>query len=413
VWLVAGRAAGYNHHPEPSRKKLPQQGFSNINASTVFSLFHFSAGGSRMPVDRVVVSSEEIQQVAPLPQLDAPSSIVSKLPPPIPWWAKTTLSFLVLTLPLLCIVAIVFRIAFRRQSPRIKYAWVSFLSTLLVISGFLTTVGTVLFFSLVPVPSMVNTGLPELDERVAYPPLPSTTDLTGADISTDFKPLVVVISPAARFWNRQERPSAVFGAGVLLHADKDGYLFATAKHVVNYSGVGSSPRSGHVLVSTESGTWSKASIVATAPELDLALLWVGRNAGSAVFDQPIAAARDGENIFVIGHPEGLKFTLSTGIISGIRGESLQISAAVSPGNSGGPIYDDRGNLIGIVSSKFDNSQDPNAENLGFAAKANDILKESNWTFRGSGRKWLDQYVKAMQHQQPPAQDDRSQANSQE
>lgn len=364
-----------------------------------------------MPVDRVVVSAEEIQQVAPPPQLDAPHSIVSKLPPPLPWWAKTALSFLVLALPLLCIVAIVFRIAFRSQPPRIKYAWVSFLSTLLVISGFLTTVATVLFFSLVPVPSMVNTGLPELDERAAYPALPATTDLTGADISTDFKPLVVVISPAARFWNRQERPSSLFGAGVLLHADKDGYLFATANHVVNSSGIGSSPRSGHVLVSTESGTWSKASVVATAPGLDLALLWVGRNAGSAVFDQPIAAARDGENIFVIGHPEGLKFTLSTGIISGIRGDAIQISAAVSPGNSGGPIYDDRGNLIGIVSSKFDNNRDPNAENLGFAAKADDILDESNWTFRGDGRKWLDQYVKATQHTQHQAQEQQSPTDS--
>ncbi len=366
-----------------------------------------------MPVDRVVVSAEEIQQVAPPAQLDAPPSIASKLPPPIPWWARIVLSILILALPLLCVIAIVLRIAFRTQPPRVKYAWVSFLSTLLVISGFLTTVGTVLFFSLVPVPSMVNTGLPDLDERATYPALPSTTDLTGADISVDFKPLVVVISPAARFWNRQERPSAVFGAGVLLHANKDGYLFATANHIVNYSGIGSSPRSGRVLVSTESGTWSKASVIANAPQLDLALLWVGRNAGSAEFDQPIAPPRDGENIFVIGHPEGLKFTLSTGIVSGLRGQSIQISAAVSPGNSGGPIYDNRGNLIGIVSSKFDNSQDPNAENLGFAAKANDILKESNWTFRGSGRKWLDEYVKAIQHQQPLAQDDRSQANSQE
>ena len=366
-----------------------------------------------MPVDRVVVSAEEIQQVAPPPQLDALSSIVSKLPPPIPWWARIALSFFILALPLLCVVAIVLRIAFRSQPPRIKYAWVSFLSTLLVISGFLTTVGTVLFFSLVPVPSMVNTGLPDLDERGAYPTLPSTADLTGADISAEFKPLVVVISPAARFWNRQERPSAVFGAGVLLRADKNGYLFATANHVVNYSGIGSSPSSGRVLVSTESGTWSKAAVIANAPQLDLALLWVGRNAGSAEFDQPIAAARDGENIFVIGHPEGLKFTLSTGIISGLRDQSLQISAAISPGNSGGPIYDNRGNLIGIVSSKFDNNRDPNAENLGFAAKADDILQESNWTFRGNGRKWLDQYVQATQHKQPPAQDHESQRNSQE
>ncbi len=59
------------------------------------------------------------------------------------------------------------------------------------------------------------------------------------------------------------------------------------------------------------------------------------------------------------------------------------------------MYDNRGNLIGIVSSKFDNNRDANAENLRFAAKADDFLQESNWTFRGGGRKWLDQYLEAI------------------
>ena len=214
-----------------------------------------------MPFDRVVVSSEEIQQVEPPVHVDAPPSISSKLPSPIPWWARVGLAALVLLLPLLCVVAVVLRIAFRGQTPRVKYAWVSFLSTLLVISGFLTTVITVLFFSFVPVPTMVNTGLPDLDERGQYPALPSPVDLTGADVSAKLKPLVVVISPVTRLWNRQEGPSAVFGAGVLLSASKDGYLFATANHVVNYSGMGSSPGSGRVLVSTEEGVWSKADVV--------------------------------------------------------------------------------------------------------------------------------------------------------
>jgi S1-C subfamily serine protease len=359
---------------------------------------HCSAGGFPMPFDRLVVSSEEIQQVQPAADRDAPPSIVSELPSPVPWWARTGLSVLAFALPLLCVLTIILRIAFRSQPPRVKYAWLSFLSTLLVISGFVTTVGTVLFFSLVPVPAMVNTGLPDLDERAQYPSLPSSTDLTGADVSAKLKALVVVISPAARLWNRQEGPSAEFGAGVLLSADKDGYLFATANHVVNYSSLGSSPGSVRVLVSTESGVWSKADVVANAPQLDMALLWVRRNAGSAGFVQPVAAARDGESIFVIGHPEGLKFTLSTGIISGLRDQSIQISAAISPGNSGGPIYDGRGNLVGIVSSKFDNNRDVNAENLAFAARADALLQESNWTFRDNGRQWLSRYIAAVKHQ---------------
>jgi S1-C subfamily serine protease len=309
------------------------------------------------------------------------------------------LSALALVLPLLCVVAVILRVAFRGQPPRVKYAWVSFVSTLLVVSGFLTTIGTVLFFSFVPVPAIVNAGLPDLDERNQFPALPSGTDLTGAEVSAKLKPLVVVVSPAARLWSRQETPSAVFGAGVLLHANKDGYLFATANHVANYSGWGATSNSGHVLVSTESGVWSMADVIANAPELDLALLWVGRHSGSANFVQPVGPARDGEDIFAIGHPEGLRFTLSTGIISGLRDRSIQISAAVSPGNSGGPIYDNRGNLVGIVSSKFDRNRDANAENLSFAAKADAFLQDFDWTFRGNGRQWLNQYIEAIKSHQ--------------
>jgi S1-C subfamily serine protease len=365
-----------------------------------------------MPFERVVVSSEEIKLVQPLPGTDAPPPTMTTLPSPVPWWARVGLLLLVPVLPLLCVVAVILRVAFRSESGRVKYAWVSFVSTLLVISGFLTTMGTVLFFSFVPVPAMVNTGLPDLDERGQYPSLPSASDFSGADVSAKLKPLVVVISPASKLWGRQEAPSAAFGAGVLLHADKDGYLFATANHVVNYSGWGSNPGSGRVLLSTESGVWSKADVIANAPELDMALLWVGRNSGSAEFVQPVSTASDGESIFVIGHPEGLKYTLSTGVVSGMRDQSIQISAAVSPGNSGGPIYDNRGNLIGIVSSKFDSNRDANAENLGFAAKADALLQESDWTFRGNGRQWLSRYIEAVKKREIPVPDPKQNPKSQ-
>ena len=102
---------------------------------------------------------------------------------------------------------------------------------------------------------------------------------------------------------------------------------------------------------------------------------------------------------MIGHPEGLKFTLSTGIISGLRNQIIQVSAAISPGNSGGPVYDDRGNLVGIVSSKFDHNIDANAENIGFAAEADALLDSSHWSFASDGKKLLDRYVSAVKAQQ--------------
>jgi S1-C subfamily serine protease len=363
---------------------------------------HLSAGGLLMPFDRVVVSSEEIEQIKPAP--NGPPSSFNRLPSPVPWWARISLSLLVAVLPVLCAVAVILRIAFRNQPPRVKYAWVSFLSTLLVVSGILSTAGTVLLVSFAPIPALVNTGLSELDERTQFPALPSATDLSSADVSAQLKPLVIVVSPAVRLWNRQEVASSGFGAGVLLRADKDGYLFATANHVVHASGWGSTGAEGHVLVATESGVWAKAEVVGQSPQLDLALLWMARHSGSADFVQPLSVGRDGAEIFVIGHPEGLRYTLSTGIISGLRDDEVQISAAVSPGNSGGPVYDHRGNLIGIVSSKFDHNRDANAENLSFAAKADGFQRKSDWSFRGRGQQELDQYLEATKKNQNAASD---------
>lgn len=343
-----------------------------------------------MPLERVVVSAEEIDGI--VPETDAPPTILRKAPSPVPIWAKVLLSLLVPVLPLLCLVAFILKIAFRTQPPRVRHAMVSFLSTLLIISGFLATASAVLVVSFVPIPSIINTGLPELDERVDFPVLTSDSALSSSDVSSRLKPLVIVVSPAARLWSRQEVASQSFGAGMLLEANQDGYLFATANHVVTHASVrdGSSPP--HVMVSTATGVWSTADVIATAAPLDIALLWVPRHSGHATFVQPISIAADGEQIFVIGHPEGLKYTLSTGLVSGLRDQSIQISAAISPGNSGGPVYDIHGALIGIVSSKFDQNRDANAENLGFAARAEILRDPVPWTFYGTGRKKLETYL---------------------
>ena len=73
--------------------------------------------------------------------------------------------------------------------------------------------------------------------------------------------------------------------------------------------------------------------------LDIALLWLDRHFGDAEFTQPVAtysSVQMGEKIFVIGHPEGLNFSVSNGIISRTPGSDvLQVSAPISPGNSGG------------------------------------------------------------------------------
>jgi hypothetical protein len=85
-------------------------------------------------MDKIVISPSEIKEIKEVPE--QLTQIEPKLPPAIPWWARLSVGILVLFLPLLCLVTIILRVAFRGQTPRIRYAWTGFLSTLLIISGF-------------------------------------------------------------------------------------------------------------------------------------------------------------------------------------------------------------------------------------------------------------------------------------
>jgi S1-C subfamily serine protease len=349
-------------------------------------------------MDKIVISPNEIKEIKEAPE--GPPRAEAKLPPPIPWWARISVGILALCLPLLCFIAIILRVAFRGQTPRVRYAWTGYLSTLLIVSGFLTSAATVLLFSFGSVPAIVATGLSELDERTDFPSLPASKDLTGADAAQQLKPLVAVISPTAQsFFSKREVLSNSLGAGMLLEANEHGYLFATARHVIGL-GNWTVKEKHRAMLSLSSGVWAGAEVIARHSHLDLVLIWIPRHSGNADFVQPIAAPREGQTIFVIGHPEGLRYTLSTGIISRMENSTLQISAPVSPGNSGGPVYDQQGNLLGVVSSTLDKSYQPNAENLNFAVSAQALLKESGWEFSKDGKQVLEDYLAKLHGLEP-------------
>jgi len=341
-------------------------------------------------MDKVVISNLEVAEVGEV--LQGPRKLEPKLPPEIPWWGKATLSIFVLVLPLLCLIAIILRVSLRKQPPRTKHAMLAYLSTLLVISGLITSLGIMVMLSLAPPPAIGNSGLSELDERTQFPKLPSISVLSGADVSQELKPLVVVISPAAKVWfGRGDGPANSFGAGALLGVDASGYLFVTARHVVG--GLGVCGRVQHAFLAGLTGIWATADIVGVHKQLDLALLWMPRRSGEAEFVQPLSSPKDGEPIFVIGHPQGLRFSLSSGIISREAGGIIQISAPISPGNSGGPVYDERGNLLGIVSSTTDKSINPNAENLNFAIASDALQNVSDWQFFARGQQYFDRLLR--------------------
>jgi S1-C subfamily serine protease len=338
-------------------------------------------------MDRIVITEQELEQSQPPapPVSPDPQGLQPGLANPVPLWARFLLAPLVLFLPLLCLVALIVRLSTRKQTPRELKAWWSYLLTLLIISGFVSTLLAIVSFSSswVPAPDAVGVALSGLDERSNFPSLPAPTTMSGVQLSSTLKPMVLLASPASKRWfSHSETMSGILGAALILQADSHGYLLATARHVAD----GEDWRSRHgqqkVMVSDGMNGWAAAQVIARHRELDVALLWLQRREGDADFRQPIAAYKSvqtGEKIFVIGHPEGLNFSVSNGIISRMPGSGvLQISAPVSPGNSGGPVYDEYGNLLGVVTSKVARSVDPEEENLNFAVSTDALLHESDW-----------------------------------
>jgi hypothetical protein len=77
----------------------------------------------------------------------------------------------------------------------------------------------------------------------------------------------------------------------------------------------------------------------------------------------------GDNVYAVGNPEGLEGTFSQGLVSGIRQRGsdsiLQITAPISPGSSGGPVLNTKGEVVGVAVSTSTEGQ-----NLNFAVPAN-------------------------------------------
>jgi S1-C subfamily serine protease len=121
----------------------------------------------------------------------------------------------------------------------------------------------------------------------------------------------------------------------------------------------------------------KAKVLVSDKNNDLAIIQIDdynfKTLGSIPFTIKTSLSEVGENIFVLGYPlrasMGDEIKLTNGIISsktGFQGDitSYQISAPVQPGNSGGPLFDNQGNLIGVINAKL-----MGAENATYAVKS--------------------------------------------
>jgi S1-C subfamily serine protease len=360
-------------------------------------------------MDRIVITTQEVDR-APAPVPGQPE-VRPRVPNPVPLWARLLMIPLVLLLPVLAITALIIRLVVRKQPPRAIQAWSNYLLALMIVSSLLFTVLSVLSVSLqwAPAPDVVGAALSGLDERSSYPSLPSGKVMSGVELSTTLKPLVLLASPAAKRWfSHSESTSGLLGAALILQADAHGYLLATARHVADGESWRSRSGAQKVMVSDGMNGWAAAQVTARHKRLDIALLWLERRFGEGEFRQPVstyASVQAGEKIYVIGHPEGLNFSISDGIVSRTPGNDvLQISAPVSPGNSGGPVYDEYGNLLGVVTSKVARSMEPEAENLNFAISTDTLLHESDWDLSGSdvARKAFANFVRQVKVRRAPA-----------
>lgn len=148
-----------------------------------------------------------------------------------------------------------------------------------------------------------------------------------------------------------------------------GFFVSQEGHVITNWHVISSAAS--VAVKTTTGaTFAGLGVIAKDEGLDLAKIAI--DARNTKFRKlPLAATlpKVGERVIVLGSPFGLETTISDGLISGLRKPSankqiLQISAPISPGSSGGPVINMKGQVVGIASFQLAKGQ-----NLNFAVPA--------------------------------------------
>ena len=217
--------------------------------------------------------------------------------------------------------------------------------------------------------------------------------LNAAEIAKASSDSVVLINTFDAFGRQLAQ-----GSGFIVSADGK---IATNHHVLKDAST--------VAVKLNSGaSFSSAEVIADDSDRDLALLKVeGRNL-PALGLQSTNATVVGERVVAIGSPLGLENTVSDGLLSGFREDAngrrwIQTTAAVSHGNSGGPLIGENGKVIGVITLGVMEG----AQNLNFAVPADavqslidaprrasvvlpatksiSLTKDSVWTSLTSGR----------------------------
>ncbi len=175
--------------------------------------------------------------------------------------------------------------------------------------------------------------------------------------------------------DEDERGREQNGLGTGVVVNNQGHIL-TSLHVVT--------NTGSIQVIFADGTEAVAHVIATQPADDIAVLSADKLHEvliPATLGSP-SSLRIGDEAYVVGHPLGLYGSLSAGVISGLdrtftlsnNGLQLkgliQIDAAVNPGNSGGPLLNRYGQVVGIVAGLVNPTEDSVFIGIGFAVPIN-------------------------------------------
>ena len=173
----------------------------------------------------------------------------------------------------------------------------------------------------------------------------------------------------------QEAVSASSGSGFIL--TEDGYIITNC-HVIAGADT--------IRVDLYNGDSFPAQLIGSDAGFDIAVLKIEAYGLPAVSVGDSDKLRVGEEVVAIGNPLGeLTFTMTNGILSALDREintdgnpqsMLQTNAAINSGNSGGPLFDMDGNVIGVTTAKYSGSSASGTtiEGLGFAIPINEALK---------------------------------------
>ncbi|MEO5678379.1 MAG: trypsin-like peptidase domain-containing protein [Acidimicrobiales bacterium] len=142
------------------------------------------------------------------------------------------------------------------------------------------------------------------------------------------------------------RTAAGIGSGFVLRHTGSRSTLVTNFHVVEDAWRSPSRQVG---VANE-GQRLTGTVVRVAEQQDLALVEVA--ADLPALARATAPPKVGDPVLAIGSPLGLGGSASSGIVSAVRTGALQFSAPVSPGNSGGPVVDRHGSVLGVTTAKL-------------------------------------------------------------